>query len=803
MIRLVLLLLSASVVMAQGPQLIEGDLEGTPITFRISEGLAIFQDDIILGPATKPSGRRNTSFFIGNLWPGGLIPYEIDPTFPATTLAQLQQAIVTWNGYGTPIHLQPRSGDTDYVRFTRSTATTGVCSSAVGRRGGAQSVILEDGCTAPPIIHEIGHTVGMWHEQSRIDRNFNVTVLYENIAKTLASNYAIEPSGQDLAGYEYSSSMHYRPFSFSVDGKQAIESVPPGIPMGEASGMNAGDLDAVNRKYGRIPAQTTIASNPPGLIVEVDGQPVTTPRIFAWTPGSQHVVTAPAAPQVVSGLQYVHGKWSDGGPQSHTINSNADVTVYTANFIRRAPVNLVQQLGGTASVSPPSPDGFYSAYTQIKLTAVPADGYRFHRWLSFGSSCNGNTTSANPLILPPSAGIASCAPQFTQSAITTIDSDPPGQLVTVDGIRYAAPINFTFISGSQHTIGASSPAQGFASRLLFSSWSDGGEATHSYTALPDGGVVTARFTKQFLLTVGQPPAQTGSILVSPASLDGFYTEGTAVSIQANLNPVLSLFSWTGDLTGRTNPTTLVMDDQHLVGATATAVQHPVTVLNSLTFQATAVSPGEIVSIFGSDLGPPAGAGPVINAAGLVDSASGGTRILFDGVPAPVLYASPGQVNVVVPYGVVPGTITRLVAEYRGSQKPSEALSVVSLAPSIVSNGAGRAVIVNQDGSFNTASRPAKRGSVIVFFATGEGTTTPGGVDGRVGVAPLAKPNLAVSVRIGGKVAELLYAGNAPNFVAGAMQVNARIPDDAPTGDVSIYLVVGTAASPPITKLSVE
>jgi len=801
--RLLLLLLSVSVVMAQAPQSIEGELEGTPITFRISEGFAIFQDDIILGPATKPSGQRNTSFYIGNLWPGGLIPYEIDPTFLPTTLAQLQQALATWNGYTTPIHLQPRSGETDYVRFTRSTANTGVCSSTIGRRGGAQTVTLEDGCTSPTIIHEIGHTVGLFHEQSRIDRNYNVTVLYENIAKNLASNYAIESFGQDLAGYEYSSSMHYRPFSFSVDGKQAIESVPAGIPMGEASGMNAGDLDAVNRKYGRIPTQTTIASNPPGLTIEVDGQSITTPRVFAWTPGSQHVVGVPAAAQVVSGLQYAHGKWSDGGAQSHTISSTADVTVYTANFIRRVPFNLVQQLGGTASVSPQSPDGYYSAYTQIKLTAVPATGFRFQRWLSIGASCNGNTTSANPLILAPSAGIAGCAPQFTQSPITTVDSDPPGQLVTVDGIRYAAPINLTFLAGSQHTISASSPAQGFASRLLFSNWSDGGEATHPYTALPDGGAVTARFIKQFLLTVQQPPAQTGSILVTPASPDGFYTVGTVVALQANLNPVLSLFTWTGDLTGRTNPTTLVMDDQHLVGASATSVQHPVTVLNSLTFQATGIAPGEIVSVFGTDLGPPAGAGPVINAAGRIDTESGGTRILFDGVPAPVLYTSPGQVNVVVPYGLVPGTLTRIVAEYRGSQKPSEALPVISVTPSIVSNGAGRAVILNQDGSFNAANRPAQRGSVIVFFATGEGITTPGGVDGRVGVAPLAKPNQPVSVRIGGKVAELLYAGNAPNFVAGAMQVNVRIPDDAPTGDVSIYLVVGTAASPPITKLSVE
>jgi uncharacterized protein (TIGR03437 family) len=68
---------------------------------------------------------------------------------------------------------------------------------------------------------------------------------------------------------------------------------------------------------------------------------------------------------------------------------------------------------------------------------------------------------------------------------------------------------------------------------------------------------------------------------------------------------------------------------------------------------------------------------------------------------------------------------------------------------------------------------------------------------------LARPVAPVFVRVGGKPAQVQYAGNAPGFVAGAMQVNALIPDDAPSGEVSIYLIVGTTASPPITKISVE
>lgn len=784
-------------------QIYEGELEGRPITYRIYEGQALYQEDILLGPATKPNGQRNTSFYIGNLWPGGVIPYEIDPSFPAATLAQLQQAITTWNAYGTPIHLQPRAGETDYARFVRSTLNTGVCSSAVGRRGGAQTVTLEDGCTAPPIIHEIGHTVGMWHEQSRIDRNFHVTVLYENIAKNYAGNYSIESTGQDLGGYEYGSSMHYRPFSFSVDGKLAIESVPPGIPMGETSGMNAGDLDSVTRKYGGVPTQTTITSNPLGQTVEVDGQLVVTPRAFSWAAGTSHTIAVPETQPSPAGLQYSFGKWSDGAQRTHTVQASADVTVYTAHFIRRVPVVVVQQTGGTVTVDPPSADGYYPEYTQIRLTAQPASGYKFYRWLSTsGFSCNGNTTSANPLILPPRASGYGCVPQFTQSAMTTIGSDPPGQTVAVDSLPYTAPINFLFAAGSQHVVGATAPAAGFASRLRFAGWSDGGDAVHTFTAVPDSGL-TARFVKQYLLTLQQPSSLVGRITASPTSPDGFYDEGTAVSIQTSFNAPFSLFSWGGDLAGKTDPAIVTMEDQHLVSTSFTSAPPQFVVLNALTFRAASIAPGQLVSLFGTGLGPATPVGAVINSAGRVATESGGVRVLFDGIPAPVLYASSGQVNVVVPYSLPSTVSTRVVAEYNGAATPSSVVPLVAVNPSIVFDGAGRAVVVNQDGSFNSANRPARRGSVIVFFASGEGSTSPAGVDGRVGVAPLARPTREVSVRVGGRVADVLYAGNAPNFVAGAMQVNARIPDDAPTGEVSLYLVVGTASSPALTKIFVE
>jgi hypothetical protein len=281
-----------------------------------------------------------------------------------------------------------------------------------------------------------------------------------------------------------------------------------------------------------------------------------------------------------------------------------------------------------------------------------APGYRFYRWLTAGGfSCNGTTTSANPLILPQRAGGSGCTPQFTQLPMTTIESDPPGRTVAVDGVSYITPTNFLFTAGSQHTLGAASPAAGFASRFQFSGWSDGGAAVHSYSASPDGGVVSAKFTKQYLLTLQQPSTLVGRIFSSPAALDGFYDEGSVVSIQTSFNAPFSIFSWTGDLTGRADPATLIMDDQHMVAVSTTSVTPPFVVLNALTFRAASIAPGQIVSLFGAGLGPATPTGPVLDAAGRVGTASGGTRVLFDGIPAPVLYASSGQVNMAVPYGL--------------------------------------------------------------------------------------------------------------------------------------------------------
>jgi uncharacterized protein (TIGR03437 family) len=104
--------------------------------------------------------------------------------------------------------------------------------------------------------------------------------------------------------------------------------------------------------------------------------------------------------------------------------------------------------------------------------------------------------------------------------------------------------------------------------------------------------------------------------------------------------------------------------------------------------------------------------------------------------------------------------------------------------------------VNQDGvTINSFKNPAAPGSIVSIFATGEGQTTPGGVDGRIATgANLPIPAAAVKVMMNGENAEVLYAGAAPGAVAGLLQVNVRIPADTPSGDIPVVVQVGGAQS---------
>jgi uncharacterized protein (TIGR03437 family) len=238
------------------------------------------------------------------------------------------------------------------------------------------------------------------------------------------------------------------------------------------------------------------------------------------------------------------------------------------------------------------------------------------------------------------------------------------------------------------------------------------------------------------------------------------------------------------------------------------------VLNGASFltggilPAVGIAPGEIVSLFGSALGPDQPAGPEFDANGNVSNSVAGVQVLFDGQAAPLLYVQAKQINAVVPFEIAGTTTTHIEVEYRGNGTPAIEMAVNEAVPGVFtldSSGYGPAAVLNEDGTINSPSNPAKKGSVIMIYATGAGLTNPSAVDGKLAIGELPKPRLPVSVRFTEPIdADIVYAGAAPGFVAGAVQINARIPFQTHSGTgVPITLIIGQAVSEGFATIAVE
>ncbi len=227
------------------------------------------------------------------------------------------------------------------------------------------------------------------------------------------------------------------------------------------------------------------------------------------------------------------------------------------------------------------------------------------------------------------------------------------------------------------------------------------------------------------------------------------------------------------------------------------------VVNGASFALGAIAPGEIVSIFGSGLGPADGEPGRLDSPRRVATELVDVEVFFDGVPAPLFFVRADQINAQAPYSLDGMSKTEVHVRFQGRDSEFVEFDVAPSAPGIFafSDDPGRAVVFNENGTLNSESNPAMRGEVVVFFATGEGQTTPPGVDGLLApevLSQLPRPELPVKVTIGRRDARVLFAGSAPNF-AGLLQVNARVPLDLGV-DTGLVLEVGGARSQPNLSL---
>jgi len=202
------------------------------------------------------------------------------------------------------------------------------------------------------------------------------------------------------------------------------------------------------------------------------------------------------------------------------------------------------------------------------------------------------------------------------------------------------------------------------------------------------------------------------------------------------------------------------------------------------------------------MGPATLATYVLGSNGLFATMVAGTQVLFDSVPAPLIYTKSTQVSVMVPYELTGRATTSMVVTYNGVPSTPLQLVIVNSAPGIYTinqSGTGQGAILNQNNSVNGPNNPEVAGNIIQIFATGEGQTSPPGVDGGITPSrlPFPAPNLPVTVNIGGievPSTDITYAGEAPGLIAGVLQVDAKIPAGVASGPVPVIIRVGSAAS---------
>ena len=519
-------------------------------------------------------------------WIGGAIPYVMDESLSDDGKRNARDAMAVWTE-ATVLRFVPRTDEPDFIHVVEHVEEYNV-------QGIAQPCTRQPTCWRvsgflPNDAHGLGHALGLEHEQQRRDRDRYIRVFQENISPHYRWTWNPRPHyGADISPYNYQSVMHYGFLSSKRNrrgGPPALETIPAHMPVGQYTTpgdlITPGDADTVARMFGLTPTSWTISTNPLGLTVIVDGEEVTTPAVFDWTPGSEHTLSVPPRPQVRPGSRYRFGRWSDAdAADTRTVTATSATTLYEANFVaaHRISTRVRPEGAGSVTISPGSTDGYLPIRSRITMSAEPTAGsdFRFLRWETRSDygwqslvTHEMHGDSANPAHTVAMPGLEYTA-VFTQGPILRVESNADPTSVEIDGREYRTPAAVearTLPERAQVSLAREWIEHDKGYRDRFRSWSDGGDEAHAViVSRSEDTILKLTVDVERRLEARASDDWKGSVVTTPPAEDGFYPDGTEVRLRAVAIPPAKFIGWNGDADGRNPTTSVVMDDGKLAEA---------------------------------------------------------------------------------------------------------------------------------------------------------------------------------------------------------------------------------------------
>ena len=253
----------------------------------------------------------------------------------------------------------------------------------------------------------------------------------------------------------------------------------------------------------------------------------------------------------------------------------------------------------------------------------------------------------------------------------------------------------------------------------------------------------------------------------------------------------ALFHWTPAVAGARLQISLIGSAQHINISALPPTSFTATGVVNSASSLPAVAPGELMTIHGSSL-----SGGMISQSGLPwPTQLAGVSVLFNNEPAELLSVSDSQINLIAPLDLAPGAVSLTVQSGAGTSATLN-LTVTPVAPGIFADSKTNfGNVMNAGSSATTAQQPAPRGGLIEIYCTGLGAVHDNGTGQMITVAqPL--------VSIAGVPATVVSSGLAPAYGGGMYQVNARVPQNVPSGTQNLVLTMGGFSSN-VVKVAIQ